>query len=414
MSDPNLLYLHPGQMEVFKTKSRFKVVAAGRRYGKSFLSAVSIIKYAKVKKRLIWYVAPSYRMAKDIMWPVLLEKIPRKWIKKTHETDLSILLINDTKIVLKGADNKDSLRGVGIHYLVLDEIQDMDPDVWYKVLRPTLASTGGHGLFIGTSKGFNLLYDLYMLGQNEENRKLGRWYSWQFKTSDSPFIPLEEIEAARSDMDPKSFAQEFEANFANMSGRVYYAFDRHAHIRPRAFNPELPIWIGQDFNIDPMSSVIVQPQEDGTVHVVDEIVLLGSNTEEVCEEIERRYWRHMKQIVLFPDPAGQYRQHARGESDLDIFREKGIKNQRFHRKHPPVADRVNAVNRMFKSADGKTRMFVNPKCKHLIKSLEETIYKPGGRDIDKDAEVEHSADALGYLVQYQYPVRKIDILGVSI
>jgi hypothetical protein len=203
-------------------------------------------------------------------------------------------------------------------------------------------------------------------------------------------------------------------SFLTMSGRVYHGFDRNIHIRKREFNPSLPIWIGQDFNIDPMSSVIVQPQEDGTIHVVDEIVLRGSNTEEVCNEIERKYWRDSKKIILFPDPAGQYRQHARGESDLDIFREKGIRNQRFHRKHPPVADRVNAVNRMLKSADGRVRLYVDPKCKHLIKSLEQTLYKPGGRDIDKDADVEHSADALGYLVQYQYPVRKIEIAGVSI
>jgi hypothetical protein len=414
MSDPNLIYLHSAQMEVFKTKSRFKVVAAGRRFGKTFLSAATIIKYARIRKRLIWYVAPSYRMAKDIMWPVILDSIPRRWVRKINETAMSILLVNDTKIVLKGADNKESLRGVGLHYLVMDEIQDIDPDAWYTVLRPTLASTGGHALFIGTSKGFNLLYELYMLGQDEENRNAGRWYSWQFKTVDSPFIPVEEVEAAKADMDPKSFLQEFEANFTNMSGKVYHGFDRRIHIRSCAFNPNLPIWIGQDFNIDPMSSVIIQPQEDGTVHVVDEIVLRGSNTEEVCDEIERRYWREMKKIILFPDPAGQYRQHARGESDLDIFREKGIKNQRFHRKHPPIADRVNAVNRMLKSADGRVRLYVDPKCKYLIESLEQTLYKQGGRDIDKDADVEHSADALGYCIQYQFPVRKIEIAGVSI
>lgn len=414
MAAQNLLYLHPGQMKVFKTKSRFKVVVAGRRWGKSRLAAVAMIKYAKIKKRLIWYVAPSYRMAKDIMWPVLLEEIPRRWIKKTHETDLSIMLVNGTRIVLKGADNADSLRGVGIHFLVMDEVQDIDPDAWHKVLRPTLASTGGHALFIGTPKGFNVLYELYTLGQKPENQEAGRWYSWQFETITSPFIPPEEIEDAKADMDPKSYAQEFLASFLTMSGRVYHSFDRNIHVRKTAFNPNLPIWIGQDFNIDPMSSVVVQPQEDGTIHVVDEIVLRGSNTEEVCNEIERRYWREMKKIVLYPDPAGQYRQHARGESDLEVFREKGIRNQRFHRKHPPIADRVNSVNRMLKSADGRVRMHIDPKCKHLIKSLEETLYKPGGRDINKDADVEHSADALGYLVQYQYPVRKIEIAGVSI
>lgn len=117
------------------------------------LAKVSLIKFARKKKRLIWYIAPSYRMAKQIMWPELVESIPRAWVKKYNETILTITLVNGTKIELKGADNPDSLRGVGIHYLVMDEVQDIDPEAWTKVLRPTLASTGGHALFIGCVRG---------------------------------------------------------------------------------------------------------------------------------------------------------------------------------------------------------------------------------------------------------------------
>lgn len=408
------LFLHCKQMEVFQSKARFKVVVAGRRWGKSQLSKILMLKYARIKKRLIWYVAPSYRMAKQIMWPELLAAIPKRWIAKINETTLAIRLVNGTRIELKGADNPDTLRGVGVHYLVMDEVQDINPEAWYKVLRPTLASTGGHVLFIGTPKAYNFLYELYMMGQKKELVEAHKWQSWQFPTMTSPFIPKEEIEAARADMNEKDFNQEFNASFETMSGRVYHAFDRALHVRPCAFNPALPVWIGQDFNIDPMSSVILQPQESGEVWAIDEIVLRGSNTEEVCDEIERRLWRHLEQITLYPDPAGQYRQHARGESDLDIFRERGFKRQRFHRKHPPIADRVNAVNRMLKSADGRLRLFIDPKCTHLIQSLEQTIYKKGSREIDKDADVEHSADALGYCIQYQFPSRKVAIVGVSL
>lgn len=414
MAATNILFLHKRQMEVYQAKYRFRVVVAGRRWGKTQLSKISIIKYARVAGRLIWYVAPSYRMAKQIMWPELIAAIPRRWVAKINETTMSIRLVNGTRIELKGADNPDSLRGVGVHFLVMDEVQDIDPEAWTKVLRPTLASTGGHALFIGTPKAYNFLYDLYMMGQKEENVLSGTWMSWQFPTITSPFIPPEEIEAARNDMDEKSFNQEFNASFETMSGRVYHPFDRKIHVRPCVFNPNLPIWVGQDFNIDPMSSVILQPQEDGSIHAIDEVVLFGSNTEEAAGEIERKYWRFMKNVTLYPDPAGQYRQHARGESDLDIFREKGFSRQRFHRKHPPIADRVNAVNRMLRSADGRTRLYIDPRCKSLISSLEQTIYKAGSRDIDKDAGVEHSADALGYCIQYQFPVRKIEIAGVSI
>lgn len=414
MKPSSKLFLHKRQMEVYASRHRFKVVVAGRRWGKTQLAKTSILKFARIKKRLIWYVAPSYRMAKQIMWPELIAATPRAWIKKINETTLQIRLVNGTTIELKGADNPDSLRGVGVHYLVMDEVQDIDPEAWTKVLRPTLASTGGHALFIGTPKAYNFLYDLYMLGQKAENRQRGKWSSWQFPTMTSPFIPPEEIEAARQDMDEKSFNQEFNASFETMSGRVYYSFDRKQHVKECPFDPRKPVLVGQDFNIDPMSSVILQQQDDGSIWAVDEIVLRGSNTQETCDEIERRYWRYIENIYLYPDPASSYRQHARGESDLDIFTERGIKKHRFRKKHPPVADRVNAVNRMLKSANGVIRLYVDPKCRNLIASLEQTIYKPGSREIDKDAGVEHSADALGYYIEYTFPVRKIKIAGVSI
>lgn len=408
------LFLHPAQAEVYRYPARFRVVVAGRRWGKTVLAKTSMIRYAQGAGRLIWYVAPSYRMAKQIMWPDLIAAVPRKWVAKINETSMTIWLKNGSRIELKGADNPDSLRGVGIHFLVMDEVQDIDKEAWTKVLRPTLASTGGHALFIGTPKSYNFLYELYMLGQNPTNQKMGRWMSWQFPTITSPFIPSEEIQAARSDMDEKSFNQEFMASFETMSGRVYYPFDRKTHVGTYKFNPHLPIWIGQDFNIDPMSSCIMQPQDNGEVWVVDEISQNGSNTEETCSELERRLYRYLKQVVIYPDPAGQYRQHARGESDLDIFRQRGFTRMKYHRKHPPVADRVNSVNRMLKTAKGEIHLKVNSTCRATIESLEQTIYKEGGRDIDKDASVEHMGDALGYCMEYQYPVRKVEIMGVSI
>lgn len=408
------LRLHPGQFEVFKTRSRFKVVVAGRRWGKTQLAKTAMIKMARIKKRLIWYVAPTYGMARDIMWHELLDSIPRKWIRKINETRLTIYLVNGSTIILKGADKPDSLRGVGLHFLVLDEFQDMRPEVWTLVLRPTLASTGGHAMFIGTPKSFNHLYEMWTLGQKLENRRKGQWWSWQFPTITSPFIPQSEIEAAMEDMDEKSFKQEFEASFETMSGRVYHGFDRNEHVGDYAFDPHLPIWIGQDFNIDPMSSVILQPQTNGEVWAVDELVLYGSNTEETCDELERKLWRYQKQITMYPDPAGGARQHARGETDLDIFREKGFKRIKYRRKHPAVADRVNSVNRVLRSADGEIKLRVDKSCRTLIDSLEQTIYKKGSRDIDKAPGVEHITDALGYALELEFPVRKIQIGGISL
>lgn len=407
------LSLHSKQMEVYKSKARFRVVVAGRRWGKTALSRVLIIRHAKMPRQKIWYVAPTYRMAKQIMWTDLLEAIPKRWIKKVNETTLSITLINGTKIELKGADKADSLRGVGIHFLVLDEFQDMSEETWIQVLRPTLADTRGRAIFIGTPKAYNHLFTLYKHGQDAAKISSLQWESWQFPTITSPFIPASEIEAARADMDDKSFKQEFLASFETMSGRVYYPFDRQEHVGLYPFNEKLPIWVGMDFNIDPMSAVVYQPQPSGELWAVDEIVLFGSNTEEMSKAIDKKFWRSQNQVTIYPDPAGGQRQHARGETDLDILRETGFKRIKYRRKHPAVADRVNSVNRMLRAANGTVKMRIDEKCKHLISALEQTIYIQGSRDVDKSAGVEHSADAAGYCIELEYPVRKVQVAGVS-
>ncbi|ELA7322647.1 terminase family protein [Vibrio parahaemolyticus] len=408
------LRLHPAQAQIARHPARFKCVVAGRRFGKSHLCLVRMITEAsKGKNRRIWYIAPSFRMAKQIMWRELKNNIPKSWLaKKPNETELTLELRNGTEISCKGADNPDSLRGVGLDYVVLDEYQDMRKEVWEECIRPTLATTGGHALFIGTPKSYNLLYDAYIAGQDPNKPQ---WMSWQFPTIVSPFIPKHEIEQARRDMDPRTFQQEFEASFLNVSGRVYYPFDRSTHVRDYVkFNPKLPICVGMDFNIDPMSMVVMQEQEDGKIWIVDEIVQFNSNVDDAAEELARRYWRHLDQTTIYPDPAGKARQHARGETSLDVLREHGFKRIKYRRKHPAIDDRVNAVNRKLQAADGTIGIEVAAHCKHVIRSFEQTMYKEGSRDINKKMSVEHVTDALGYYIEREFPIRKISIAGYSI
>lgn len=361
----------------------------------------------------IWYIAPSFRMAKQIMWKDLVKSIPRSWLaKKPNETELTMYLKNGTEISCKGADSPDSLRGVGLNYVVLDEYQDMRSEVWEECIRPTLASTCGEALFIGTPKSFNLLYDAYVLGQDKTKKQ---WMSWNFPTISSPFIPKHEIEQARQDMDPRTFRQEFMASFESVSGRVYYSFDRRTHVSDQVkFNPHLPILVGMDFNIDPMSMAIIQEQEDGSLWIVDEIVQFNSNVDDAASELARRYWRYMNQITIYPDPAAKSRQHARGESSLDILREHGFKYIKYRRKHPAIDDRVNCVNRQLMSASGNVGVLVAPHCKQVIRSFEQTMYREGSRDINKQMSVEHVTDAIGYCFEYERPMRKVKINGISI
>jgi hypothetical protein len=199
-----------------------------------------------------------------------------------------------------------------------------------------------------------------------------------------------------------------------MSGRVYYQFDRKIHVGDYPYDPRLPIHIGMDFNIDPMSAVIIQERPDGQIWVVDEVVLYGSNVQETADEIVRRYYRQLANISIYPDPAGNNRNHDRGETSLDILREAGLDKIYFKRKHPLVQDRINTVNRLFHAADGSIRVYVNAKCRHFVESAEQTLYKEGTGEVDKALKKEHVMDAFGYYADLRHPMRKIELLGLSL
>jgi hypothetical protein len=406
---------HKYQKIVHDSPARFKVVVAGRRWGKTAKSKITLILAAlKKKKALVWYVAPTYAMARDIMWDALVEAIPPSYIRAKNETRLTVILKNGSVIQCKGADKPDSLRGRGVDFVVLDEYQDFKVDTWEKAILPTLADKRGYALIIGTPKAYNHLHTLYEKGQSDDPLDAD-WASWQFPTRTSPFIPASELAAAKRNMDEKSFKQEFEASFETMQGRVYYPFDRNVHVGDYAFDPSQQIIVGQDFNVDPMCSVILQYKPKlREIWAVDEIFLTQSNTYETVQELERRYFRLFpNRIMLFPDASGGNRSSARGESDLQIFREKGITRIHNKTKNPFVSDRINAVNGMLMSADGTVRLRIDKKCKNLIKSLEQTIYKPGTREVDKTAGTDHMADAIGYPIEALFPAVKVHLIGVS-
>ena len=208
--------LHPAQLQIFHSKKRFKVVAAGRRFGKSYLSAwLLLIKAIQSESKDVFYVAPTFQQAKDIMW-AMLKELGKDLIAQAHENTAVLTLINGRKIYLKGSDRPDTLRGVGLSFLVLDEYASMKPVVWEQILRPTLADVKGECVMIGTPAGKNHFYDIYNDALEDDD-----WDAFQFNSTDNPFLPEEEIEAARKTMSSMSFRQEFEASFETGSGGIF-------------------------------------------------------------------------------------------------------------------------------------------------------------------------------------------------
>ena len=383
---------------------RFKVVIAGRRFGKTHLAIRQLCYEARIPDREVWYVAPTYKQAKMIVWRKLKQRLQDlRWIKKANESELSITLKNGSTISLKGADNEDSLRGIGLDYLILDEFADIKPEAFYEVLRPTLADKQGKALFIGTPKGIaNWAYDLYQM----EHEIPGSWKSFQYTTIDGGNVKPEEIEAARGDLDERQFRQEFLATFETYAGRIYYAFDRVLNTKPpeEAGVIDLSVlYTGWDFNIDPMSVVIAVRNGD-TLYVIDEIRMFSSNTQEAVDELKQRYPK--SRIWAFPDPASRQRKtSAGGSTDLTILQNAGFVVKVPH-AHTPVRDRLNAVNARLCSSTGVRNLIINPKCKYTVEGLERHTYKEGTTQPDKDSGYDHQMDALGYMVDYMFPVRR--------
>ena len=209
MAELNIQLL-PWQQKVWEDKTRFKVIAAGRRTGKSRLAAsLLIVEALQADKGNVWYVAPTQQQARDIMWQTLLE-LGHSVIEASHVNNMQIKLINGATISLKGADRPETMRGVALKYLVLDEYADIKPQVFEQILRPALSDLKGKALFIGTPKGRNHFYDLYVLGESGNDKN---WKSWHFTSLDNPLIDPEEIEVAKNSMSSFSFRQEFLASF---------------------------------------------------------------------------------------------------------------------------------------------------------------------------------------------------------
>ena len=207
------------QQTVFKDQTRFKVIAAGRRCGKSRLSAVTLLIEGLncPEGSSVMYVAPTLGQARTIMWDLLMD-LGKPVIKSAHINNLEITLVNGKKILIRGADNQDSLRGVSLSYLVMDEVAFIKSEIWERVLRAALSDKKGRAMFISTPSGRNHFYDWFQLGQSGDDED---WKSWHFTTADNETIDPKEIEAAKRTLSSFAFNQEYLSSFNNAGAGLF-------------------------------------------------------------------------------------------------------------------------------------------------------------------------------------------------
>ncbi len=402
------LSLRHAQGVVFKSDARFRVLVAGRRFGKSYLSCIELIRAAINRPNEVYfYCAPTYRMAKDIAWKTLKSLVPQPWIASKNESDLKIELVNGSAIELKGTENAMALRGRSLGGVVLDEAAFMDSAVWFEVLRPALADKQGWALFISTPEGTaSWFYDLWVFSGEADND----WKRWSFTTIDGGNVPPEEVEAARAQLDPRTFRQEFEASFENLSGLVAINFS-DANISKKVIDiPQIPLWIGLDFNVDNMSAVCgIRVGDD--LHIFHEILLVNATTWDMADEINHHFGLDRRKDVC-PDPTGAARKTSGvGLTDHAILRKCGLKVST--PKSPwKIRDKVNCVNTAILDGTGARRLFIHPRCKETIKSLRTLVYDDNGLP-NKKLGVDHMFDALGYLCLMKFNLNKGIKIGQS-
>ncbi len=426
-STPHILGLRTAQLSVFSCPNRFRVLVAGRRSGKTELALISMLTTCvSIPNATAWYVAPSVALAKSIAWQRLKNLTKPFWSRKPLETERTIFLVSNSTITLRGADNPDSLRGNGLDFVVLDEFATMRPQVWEEAIRPALADRNGRALFIGTPSGHNHFYDLYKSASLQQDPE---WAAFHFTTAEAGLIPEKEIQSALRHLDAKTFAQEYNAEFTGSGNtQVYYTFKPAVHVKPLEFDVLHPLIWAIDFNVNPMSMLLIQCVKDGKiVHVLDEISLKHSNTQEACNAFLERlspnhklipaYQRPLK-VQVYGDASGNQHRTSGTITDWTIVKNffanwVGSLEHTVHvnKTNPAVRDRVNCVNSRLRSADDEVHMFIDPRCKELIRDLNQVIWEvePNGLTGSKinksDSDRTHMSDALGYYIAQAYPLR---------
>ena len=300
-----------------------------------------------------------------------------------------------------------ALRGRSLGGVVMDEAAFMDEGVWFGVIRPALADKLGWGSSLARRGHSELVHELYLYADEE---KATDWKRWTFTTIEGGNVP-EEVEAARSQLDPRTFRQEFEASFENLSGLVAVNFSDE-NIQEVRDIPNARLLCGCDFNIDPFCAVFAV-KVDEELHVFDEFHLTGGvTTWDFCDAVIEKYGLE-RRIVMCPDPPGAARKTAGvGVTDHAIMRKAGF-TVRTPKSPWKVRDKITCVNTGLHDANGVRRIKIHPRCRELIKSLRTLVYEQDTGLPNKKLGVDHMFDALGYLCLMEFNLARPNKVGQS-
>lgn len=435
---------HPKQAAYATSEARFCVVPPGRRSGKSEIAKRLVVRRALLAHRKegnrfycpypdprFFIAAPTVAQVKSIYWEDVIALIPPPFIYgRPNASTLTVRLINGSRIQLLGMDRPERAEGVPWDGGVMDEYGNMKPDAWSAHLRPSLSDRRGWAHFIGVPEGRNHYYDLFCEAQARmmDDIEAGRTPEWAtYHWTSLEILPLyngaeglREIEQARDELDEITFRQEFMGSFENFTGRAYYGFT-DSNKRVMKYDPNLPVKLCLDFNIEPCVGVVAQEQlVDGRecTCVIGEIYLpRGGNVIMVCKKFKEMYPDHQLQIVLYGDATGGSRGTGKVLGSEWELVKRMLRNLyspqqlivRVPSQNPRERDRISSVNSRCQNVHNENSLFVDPKkAPRTVKDFEGVcVVKGGSGELDKSSlELTHLSDALGYYVAREFPIKR--------
>jgi len=388
-----MLLLHEAQKKIARSKSRFRVINAGRRFGKTVLAVEEMKGLALARESKIAYIAPTYGQARDICWEILKREL-LPITKKVNESRLELEVMTkdglSSFISLRGWESVETMRGQSYDLLILDEVASMRNFLigWNEVLSPTLVDRKGQAMFISTPKGFNHFYDLYNMPQKDKN-----YESFHFTTYDNPNIPVEEIEREKLSKPENTFAQEYLADFRKQEGLIYKEFERALHVYDGEPTRGIVEYLGGvDFGFrNPCAVMHVRVDSDGHYWVTEEWYKTERSEEQIGEYVKSCGFNE-----VYPDPENP--------SAIDILNRKGINVIEVVKGKGSVTSGINQVRNLFK----QNRLHIHKSCVNLIWELETYAYKEKRPDSNEPEEPvkenDHACDSLRYvLMTHQGP-----------
>lgn len=396
------------QSEAYRWTGRFACLLAGRGSGKSEISKRKIVRSLPlVGGGNYAYALPTYNQAKKVAWQDFKRLVPREWVKKESESDLYIETVYGSTLFLLGMDKAHRAEGIQYKGVVVDESSDQKPGTISKTFMPALTTHNGWLWAIGVPKSYGVGAKEYRQYCEWGFKGEKGWKTFHWKSSD--VMSQEALQATADALDAAAFAELMDAVWGETGGGVFHAFTESANIRDVTYNPNLPIVIGSDFNVDPMSWVLGHKMGN-QFWVFDELYLRNTNTQATLDYVWDKYKDHQQGWCFIGDATSAARKTAASASDyvqiitdtrFDEYRDKEVL---YPRSNPARADRFASTNALLKSKSGNIRLLINPRCTHLIADLRARSYKPGTREPDDSGDIGHITDALGYVIHRLWPI----------